>query len=349
MSTRIAVMAFGLAMALAPRDAAAQWSIDLASDARQEFQVAPGTTAHVVVVNKAPNVPYHIVAVLRPIPVPPLAPIAFPRIAEGTGGCPELRKLAADLQKETAETQVKLLVLQLQQGLPTASCADNELAFIRAVMSATIYVLPADYVIRAGEELVVTVNRLKPDGSVEKTWSLTLTTGAQGSWRTLYGVALFRDRDDNPFLTPGTKDGEFVVNPGSADDREDQPVKLAPSIFFSWMARSAELGPLSISPTLGVGATSELPGLFGGVAITYRQNLAFVLGIPVVAQRRVNPRYLTDPVVTSTLTTDELTETKYHADKWFIGGVFRFSANPFAEAKKPAQEKPAAPAGGGQE
>ena len=54
---------------LMAQPAAAQWSIDLAGVAKQEFQVPPGTNAGIVVVNKAPNVRYHIVALLRPIPV----------------------------------------------------------------------------------------------------------------------------------------------------------------------------------------------------------------------------------------------------------------------------------------
>nr|MBA2260675.1 hypothetical protein [Acidobacteriota bacterium] len=324
---------------LVAQPVAAQWSIDLAGVAKREFQVPAGTETRIVVVNKAPNVRYHIVTVLRPIPVAPLEPVAISR-AEDPLGCAELVQVAVDLQNATAETKVRLLMLQLQQALPAAGCSGTQLGFIRAVMASTIYVLPVEYVIRAGEELVVTVNRLKADNSVEKTWTLILTTGAQGSWRTLYGIALVPDRDDDPFLTPGDREGEFIVNAGASKDRQDFPVKPAPSVFFSWMSRSAEFGPLAVSPTLGVGATSELPGLFGGVSITYRQNLALVVGIPFVPQRHVKPQYINNKVVTSALTTADLTETKYHADKWFIGGVFRFSSNPFGEAKRPAQEQP---------
>jgi hypothetical protein len=151
---------------------------------------------------------------------------------------------------------------------------------------------------------------------------------------------VFQDHDDDPFLSPGAKDGEFIVNPGLSKDRGGHPLKPAPSVFFSWLSRSAELGPISVSPTLGLGATSELPGLFGGIAVTYRQNLALVVGIPVVTQRHVKEKYLKGPTVTTALTTEDLTESKYYADKWFIGGVFRFSSNPFGEAKKPAKEKP---------
>lgn len=340
MTNRYMVVAMTMALVgLVAQSAAAQWSIDLAAVAKQEFQVPPGTDARIVVVNKAPNVPYHIVAVLRPIPVAPLESVSI--TGEDTrGGCPELVQVAVNLQNATAETKVGQLMLELQQALPGAGCTGTQRGFIRAVMASTVYVLPVEYVIRAGEELVVTVNRLKADNTVEKTWTLILTTGAQGSWRTLYGIALVPDRDDDPFLTPGEKEGEFIVNAGASRDREDFPVRPAPSVFFSWMSRSAEFGPLAVSPTLGVGASSELPGLFGGVSITYRQNLALVVGIPFVPQRHVKAQYINNNVVTSTLTTADLTETKYHADKWFIGGVFRFSSNPFGEAKRPAQERP---------
>lgn len=340
MRTRFMLGAAVMAAAcLSAQPAAAQWSMDLASVAEQEFQVPAGTEASITIVNKAPRVRYHVATVLRPIQIPPLPAVGL-RVSEVGGGCPDLVKTAETLQAATEETSVRTLVLQLQLAIPTADCDGQQLTFIRAVMAGTVMVLPVRYVIGAGEELVVTVQKLKADGTVEKTWKLTLTTGAPGSWRTLYGLAVFQDRDDDPFLTPGAKDGEFIVNPGLSKDRGGHPLKPAPSVFFSWLSRSAELGPISVSPTLGLGATSELPGLFGGIAVTYRQNLALVVGIPVVTQRHVKEKYVKDPTVTTALTTDDLTDTKYYADKWFIGGVFRFSSNPFGEAKKPAKEKP---------
>ena len=338
-----------LVATLAARSASAQWSIDLATSGDQEFQVSPGTEAGVTIINKAPKNTYHVVAALRPIEVAPLGPVVVP-LLEGGGDCPDLVKVAQELEKDTSETSTREHVAQLENALPTARCNPQQRTYILATIAGTIQKIPRRYLIHAGEELVVTVARIKADGSVEKTWKLTLTTGAAGSWRTLYGFAIVRDRDDQPYLTPGAKDGEFVVNRGAFDDdAEDKPVKLAPSIFFTWMSHSAELGPLSVSPTLGVGATSQLPGLFGGLALTYRQNLALVVGVPVVPERHVKPQYVKDPNVKSALTTDDLTQTKYHLRKWFIGGVFRFSSNPF-EAKKPAEEKPeeksAAPAKG---
>jgi hypothetical protein len=316
----------------------AQWTMDLAQSGEMQFQVTPGDEAGVTIINKLPRGIYRISAVVRTIQIGPLPDVAGLQLE--SAGCPDLVKVALGLEEATTETAVRAGMAQLTDGLATAKCTDAERTSIRAAMAATVYELPRRYVIRAGEELVVTVQRLKADGAVEKEWKLTLTTGAPGSWRTLYGLAILRDRDDKPFLTPGTKDGEFVVNPGLSKNAEGKPVKAAPSVFFTWMSRSAELGPLSVSPTLGIGATSEIPGLFGGLAFTYRQNLALVVGIPVVIQQRVKDKFLKDPIVKSALTTEDLTDRRYHLDKIFVGGVFRFASNPFAEAKKPAQEKP---------
>jgi hypothetical protein len=316
----------------------AQWSMDLAQSGEKQFQVTPGDEAGVTIINKLPKGIYRISTILRTIPIDPLPDVAGLRLE--SAGCPELTKVALALEEATSETAIRGGMAQLADSLPTAKCTDTERTSIRAAMAATVYELPRRYVIRAGEELVVTVQRLKADGASEKEWKLTLTTGAPGSWRTLFGLAILKDRDDKPFLTPSTKEGEFVVNPGLNKDAEGNPVKMVASVFFTWMSRSAELGPVSVSPTLGIGATSEIPGLFGGLAFTYRQNLALVVGIPVVIQQHVQDRYLKDPIVKSALTTEELTDRRYHLDKIFVGGVFRFASNPFAEAKKQAQEKP---------
>ena len=334
----LAVMASSCLLLSTP--ASAQWSIDLATTGEQEFQVPAGTETEITILNKVPKANYHVTAILRSIPIPALETVQLPTL-EAVSRCEGLLKAAKGIDDATEESAVRDLIRQIESGLPTATCNAAEQAYLRAVMGGTVQRLPVRYVIRDGQELVVTVQRLKADNAVEKTWKLTLTTGTSGSWRTLYGLAISPDRDDDPFLTPGENEGEFFVNPGRSEDRSGHPLKPSASVFFTWMSRTAELGPLSFSPTLGVGATSELPGLFGGVAVTFRQNIALVVGVPFVPQRRVKDRYIDDPLVTSALTTEDLTETKYYFDKWFIGGVFRFSSNPFSK-KEPATEKPAA-------
>lgn len=337
---RTSLIAALVALALfASRPAQAQWTIDLATNGDQEYQVSPGTEATITVVNRAPKNKYVISTVVRSIPIDPLPDIGLRFESLVPSGCNAVHKTAQDLEGDTSETAARNHVAEIKAASLTA-CTPQQRASILAAVAGTIARIDQAYVIRSGELLVVTVQRLK-DGKVEKDWKLTLTTGPSGSPRTLYGLSVMRDHDDKPYLTPGTKAGEFTVNPGAAADVEDHPVRLVPSVFFTWLSRRRELGAVSVSPTLGLGATKGAPGLFAGLAFTYRQNLALVVGIPVAPERRVRAEYLKNPTVTSVLTTEQLTETRYHVRKFFVAGVFRFSSNPFAEAKKPAQEKPA--------
>jgi hypothetical protein len=74
-----------------------------------------------------------------------------------------------------------------------AGTTPAKLAKINEWLALTIHVVPGQYVVRAGAEIVLTVSR------DDKVWTLAIVGGPRGEWLMTYGVSIVPSRDEPHF------------------------------------------------------------------------------------------------------------------------------------------------------
>ena len=328
-------------LGLAVQAHADQWPLDLSiKPGRIEIAVQPGQEASILILNWAPFQKYNVATALESIPIPPLPVISFPAAGLGLAAPPCAALVdAGTLAAQTDEQKVAALVTKIT--LAIGACTDLEKSAIAGAIATTRRLVPGAWVIHAGEQLTVTVSHADDPS---KQWVLVLSTGARGTWRTLYGVSLVSNQDERFFAKATDTSGKFAITRERVDDSGMKSLKPIPSVFYSWLSHSAELKNLSISPSLGLGLKDDAPGFFFGASITYNQNIGIVVGVPVYQQSRLKGSYTEGQIVSENLTGDQLHDKPYRLHGIFVAGVFRFASNPFAAAPKPAEKKADSPA-----
>src|ERR1051325_7487477 len=192
-----------------------------------------------------------------------------------------------------------------------------------------------------GEQLRITVQRAALDtGGPEKTWTTILATGSRGEWVTSYGAS-FIQRDDQRFFTvpgAGADAGKFIITRERTDDKWE--LRFLPSIFFSWLPANGRGRNFTISPTAGIGATSNTVGFFACGTVTFNINLGFTAGYVVANHSRLLGKYTEGQKLSENLTDSQLVRNALLASP-FIAVTFRFGSSPFSSNTPPAA--PAAP------
>ncbi|HEV8319897.1 MAG TPA: hypothetical protein VGQ10_20950 [Vicinamibacterales bacterium] len=347
------VCAFFVVIVAATNSYGGQRSLDLASPSgtKTSLTAQPGEVVTFTLINKVPvSKPYTITVEERVIPIPqfgtPLALLGgFPDDA-----CDPIVKDAETLAKATDETQVGETVRRIRVALAAAVCTTPaKLAKINEWLVLTIHVVPGQYVVRAGAEILLTVSR------DDKVWTLAISGGPRGAWVTTVGVSIVPSRDE-PHFTKALDGGKFAVTrEADVDD-----LRLIPSLFFSWLPRKRMLGDFSFGPTAGLGLTKDKAAVFGGVGLTYNRNLAFITGVAFSPHTRLRGRYTAGEELTESLSDEQINREVYRPT-WLFAMTFRFgskpsgsggdqpvSEGPSAEQKKKLAEKAAAAIAGAQ-
>jgi hypothetical protein len=141
-----------------------------------------------------------------------------------------------------------------------AGTTPARLAKINEWLALTIHVVPGQYVVRAGAEIVLRVSR------DDKVWTLAISGGPRGAWVTTYGVSIVPSRDE-PHFAKALDGGKFAVT----KEADVDDVRLIPSLFFSWLPRKRMLGDFSFGPTAGLGLRKDKAAVFGGVGADLQQ------------------------------------------------------------------------------
>jgi pimeloyl-ACP methyl ester carboxylesterase len=325
-------------------DARAQTQIDLAATlAGDTISINPGSLS-LVVANRLRARTYRVTVNVEAVPIPPLPPVQLPvRETVATAPCQALIDATGALSSSKDEAEVAQAVREIERRLSDAKCADVAVVTAaRDAVNGTRRVLDP-LVVASGEQVKVTIERLAMDGNaVDKTWTVTFSTGARGQWLTTYGFAFIPDRDER-YFSKAAGANAFVIT----KERDAGGLTPAPSVFFSWLSRKAALGNWSISPTAGLGLTDKLPSVFGGVSVLFNQNIGVAAGIGLYAQKRLNGRYAADQQIEENLGDDQLHRVVYLPNV-MVAATYRFGSNPFekkagdsAAPDKPAPEKPA--------
>jgi hypothetical protein len=306
-------------------------------DASAKVSVPAGEPLSVLIRNRIPAQDYVVSTVRRAIEIP-----AFPAIGgvgpAGAPGCQELQDEARKLSTQDDESSVANIVDGIEAALEAGLCADPDaLATINLALSRTVTMVPGTWVLRGGEELVVTVTRTR-QGKTKK-WELVLSTGPRGKWLTTYGFATYPNRDQE-FFAKSDGAGKFVVTPETEPDTWD--LKLVPSIFLTWLPSAKETSDFSFGLSGGLGVKDDAPVVFIGGSVLYNWNLSLVAGLGLAHQWRLKGQYSEEQVLSDNLTQDQLNE-KVFRPTWMAAVTFRFGSSPFGDSKT-GGGSPASPA-----
>jgi hypothetical protein len=293
-----------------------------------QIAVAPGEGV-VEIVNRVPGKRYSVTTTLRQVSIPVLTPPGAVLIS-ATAVCddPPETVATARLANLTTEREVMAAVETLEND--AATCSEEQRsgldAEVRRLTVRTIHT----FTVRAGQELEVVV---KDD---KQTWTVVFSTGARGTWRTMYGFVFTPNRDETYFAK--AEGDKFRVTRQHVGDKE---YAFIPSVFWSWMPTTWQSWWLVPSLTGGLGFDKSNPAVFLGSSFTYNENVGVVIGYVAQRQKRLNGNYdpANLPLIDTALTPDQLSREAYRPNLFF-GVSFRFGSNPFeSEAKKEPEKK----------
>ena len=312
------------------------------SGATTTLSVPAGDSVSIQIVNIAPAGAYETTLLRERIPIPPLDIKAVPFVL-GTGGECNALTMARDLRALASEAKVAQAIVQIEAN--RADCTDPiQLRMIDAFIGLTRRTFDVG-AIQAGELVRVTVTKKTEP---PQTWTLVLTAGARGSWRTLYGVAIGSGKQQKFFAKATGTAGQFIVTAERPDADEAGDLAVIPAAFFQWLPMTRELKDWAVGPTLGLGAKTDRPAFFIGGIVTFNQNLGIVAGLPIYQESKLRGAYTEGQTVGENLSEDQLNKRVYRFQGVFLAGVFRFTGNPFAgneekkgeEKKDPPKEQP---------
>jgi hypothetical protein len=311
---------------------------------------APGAIS-IVVINRLPGRTYLYAVSREWIPIPAIVLPPGATIATGVGAgdiaCAALTaaydKAKAALTDETMVPATIKTIDGLLKDMDYTICTDAMVRgpIINALVELRSSVFIGPVGVAQGQQLRITVQRVAADSDVpERTWTTILSTGSRGEWVTSYGAS-FIQRDDQRFFAvagTGADAGTFIITRERADDKRE--LTFLPSIFFSWLPANGRGRNVTISPTAGIGATSNTVGFFAGGTVTFNINLGVTVGYVVANHSRLLGKYTEGQKLSENLTDSQFVRNALLPSP-FVGVTFRFGSSPFSSNTPPAA--PAAP------
>lgn len=306
--------------------------------------VRPGTKK-IQLVNVLPAAQYLVESELHEATVQIPAPLSAgldALLSRGSSPCDEqLARLVKGTKDATTERQIAELNATLASELEKAQCKPEDAKAARAAFdAATVRVVPGEFEIQDGEDLVVTITRSAGNGAAAQPFGpFTFATKRRpaGNWLALYGFNYVQNGDElffaktNPDTTPQT----YTVT--ALADRRDKD--FSPSVYFMWVKeknysnRAARLlswnhGDVFGGLTAGIGFDFDKPTTFLGYGIGWGYNVMITGGVAIHSEKRLNGRYSAGDQTKENLSEGQLTEETYKP-RVFVGLAFRFGSNPF--------------------
>ncbi|HKY20155.1 MAG TPA: hypothetical protein VJM31_02955 [Vicinamibacterales bacterium] len=325
-----------------PAVAAGQIRIDLGGTGDLSRPIEPGTLT-LQIENRLIHARYDTVVKRESIPIALLSTDSIPSLKSLLGPrtennvptpCDTLRTAVTALSEATAESQVSARKMAVDMLLGQNLCTDvGVVADAKDASAATTKMFSTP--VRAGEKITVSITRRVSEGE-GPSWTFIFETEPRGEWFTTYGVS-FVVEDDQRFFAKGAGD-KFTITA----EQEARGLRPVPSIFFSWLSSKQRHRNLAWSPTAGFGLSDDSPAFFGGLSVTYNQNISFIAGVAVAAQQRLHGRYTVNEEIGEDLTEEQLHRRVFRPAP-MVGVTFRFASNPFKEAKPETPETPVTP------
>ena len=298
--------------------------------------------------NRLPFVSYSVSAIVRNIEIPPLANEALTAqqasILSTGQQCPAIIAAATrlvDAYAKKSESAVQTAVdLAWVAYKNTQGCVEPKEGLLLIIeMSRTN--LPNVYTLKAGQELVVTVERPGAEGQPAVKWVKTFTTGPRGQWRATYGFAVAFTRlsagkgimeKQRAFFLETVKDTTRIR------DRKDRSgADLVAAVLFHFMPTDAESRTFVGGPNAGISFDGTNPSIMGGYGWTYEQNVNLSFGLIARREAVLFPKYDVGQIVPSDLDEKQLTEMKLRVRPYVVL-TLRLSTSPFSSGGKAQEE-----------
>lgn len=316
--------------------------VDLAAVGSVGQTIEPGDLT-VVIENHIPMLRYDI-AILResiPIATLPLDGITMMSVRGEMSGCDALKAAVSSLLGAAREADVPATAAAVRAALQAGSCpAGDAVAAAQAAVANTTQTFGPIHV-RPNDRVTVTISRPASTGREAASWTIRFDTEPRGEWLTTFGVS-FVPNADELYFSKSVGDSKYQIT--RQRDESGQSVHVIPSVYFSWLSAASKQHNLSISPTAGIGLSSDSPAFFAGVSFTFNQNIGVVIGGSVAGVRRLQGAYKPDQLVSENLSDDQLHRRVYQPQV-FAAVTYRFGRNPFKDDTPPpaTPPSPAAP------
>jgi hypothetical protein len=183
-----------------------------APEATTTITVPPGELLTIVLRNRIPRASYAVSVQRRPIDIPPLeAPTGGARSAGGPSPCDPYLDEADGLAGLQDEVVVANSVDHLEGALALGMCTSaDDVKHITLALATTVWPIQGSWILKPGEELVVTVTRkLSSARSGSGSWCSPAVRGESGS----------RDGASRPIRTTTRSSSRIRTEPGSSSSR----------------------------------------------------------------------------------------------------------------------------------
>ncbi len=298
-------------------------SLDLASEKDVRVQVAPLTTATLVIQHAIPGKSYKItiekgITPIQPLPEPTAA-VPTPSVPKAAvpNECVSLIDATEGLRSATDETAIPAALTKLQASLKEGKCQDQSyIAAAQLTIDKTTIKLPGIFDIPIGQSLKLTVQR---SDDTTKSWQKVFFTAIRGNWIALSTLAFAPHRDKEYFAAPADN-GKFNITTSKNRKFAD----VIPAVLFTWLPTKQEEDYMVPSVAGGLGFDSSNPVVFFGGSLTFNQNLGVTAGLVLQKQNRLAGKYSVGQTVGENLTSQQLEESSYHPNV-FLGFTYRFS------------------------
>jgi hypothetical protein len=338
------------ALLLTSADALAQhrYEFDLAKRSPGELTLpAPPGQVSVVIRNRVPGRQYFYAVTREWVPIPPLLMPAGVAVPLGLAGpspeCLVVERTRKEIGSPADEPEVPAKAgafAALRKSDAFMKCKDptftDPVDVAYQALTSTDLIGPVD--LRSGEQLRIAVQRIAPNGTVDKSWTTVLTTGPRGEWLTTFGLSFVDDDDERFFTTPAAEANKFVITPERKPGARE--MKFLPTVLFSWIPASQRGRYVVFSPTAGVGATSSTFAALLGVTATFNLNLGVTGGVAFSHHKRLLGKYNPGQIVAENLNDAQL-HRQATMPAGFLSITLRFGQSPFAAPPSPPAATPA--------
>lgn len=219
------------------------------------------------------------------------------------------------------ETKIDLAIAEARVAHQDSDCRSQ----IDLFEQRTRRVILDPVTVAAGEGVVVDVRR--PDGSGERVWTFTLTTGQTQRWVTHYGFSFLPARDKVYFSKENDSGDGFVA---TRKNDEDDDLEYEPTITFTYIPNTLVQRSVwcpRFTAGLGLDVIDD-PVVFAGASWVVGDNVNLFLGGAFHEQTRLDGTYDDGQALEMAIAEDDLNDTRFTAN--LIAGIgFRFNGNPF--------------------
>lgn len=255
--------------------------------------------------------------------------------------CLPLKLAIAGLRSENRESRIADRIAAIEDSITDAgTTCQTQIDIARKLIGATrdLKGLAQALIMDNDETVTVKVTRTKigtgDNAEKPKEWEFIFSTPGQ-RWKVFYGFTYSPDliSAEDTYFTQSMEDTTtFQVTKGRNSGNKSVYKNLTPTVMFTYMLtrkdsdfKGAAVGGVSLD-------LSKLSAMVGG-ALVIGDNLSLNAGIIFREKDRLINKYSDGQVIQEALEYDQLHEKIWQPEVFFSIG-FRFSKNPFSEAKK---------------